>query len=99
MYGHNGPTPCPSNTKYYVFVFINQFQSPPDCNNDSALRSCPVPAAPENGAVEVTGVQPIVASYTCHEGATLVGSEIRTCQQDGSWSGEEPSCRTGMMQI
>ena len=44
----------------------------------------------------MTGVQPIVASYTCHEGATLVGSEIRTCQEDGSWSGEEPSCRTGI---
>ena len=46
----------------------------------------------------MTGVQPIVASYTCHEGATLVGSEMRICQEDGSWSGEEPFCKTGMMQ-
>ena len=46
----------------------------------------------------MTGVQPIVASYTCHEGATLVGSEMRICQEDGSWSGEEPSCRTGSAQ-
>ena len=81
----------------FTCSFINEFQSPPDCSKNSALRSCPVPAAPGNGAVEVTGVQPIVASYTCHEGTILVGSEIRTCQEDGSWSGEEPSCRIGMM--
>ncbi|CAI8019852.1 SCO-spondin [Geodia barretti] len=64
------------------------------CSFNNMTRSCPVPSAPENGTVNVTGVQPIVAKYSCHEG-TLVGSEMRTCLGNGSWFGVEPSCRTG----
>ncbi|CAI8043500.1 Sushi, von Willebrand factor type A, EGF and pentraxin domain-containing protein 1 [Geodia barretti] len=65
------------------------------CSFNNMIRNCPVPSAPENGAANVTGVQPIVAKYSCHEG-TLVGPEIRTCLESG-WSGEEPSCRTGFV--
>ena len=65
------------------------------CSFNNMTRSCPVPLAPENGAVDVTGVQPIVARYSCYDG-TLVGSEIRTCLHNGSWSGVEPFCMTGM---
>ena len=60
------------------------------CSFNSMTRSCPVPFAPENGAVNVTGVQPIVTKYSCHVG-TLVGPEMRTCLESG-WSGEEPFC-------
>ncbi|CAI8036250.1 hypothetical protein GBAR_LOCUS20324 [Geodia barretti] len=34
----------------------------------------------------------MVAKYSCHEG-TLVGPEMRTCLENCSWSGVEPSCR------
>jgi hypothetical protein len=64
------------------------------CSFNNMTRNCPVPSAPENGAVNVTGIQPIVANYSCHEG-TLVGPEMRICLESG-WSGEEPSCRTGI---
>ena len=74
-------------------VFIN-IDITSSCSFNNMIRNCPVPSAPENGAVNVTGVQPIVAKYSCHEG-TLVGPEIRTCLESG-WSGEEPSCRTGI---
>ena len=33
-----------------------------------------------------------VASYECVAGYTLVGSATRTCQNNGSWSGSEPTC-------
>ena len=33
-----------------------------------------------------------VVSYTCNSGFRLVGSATRTCQDDGTWSGEHPRC-------
>ena len=33
-----------------------------------------------------------VVSYTCNSGFRLVGSVTRTCQNDGTWSGEHPRC-------
>ncbi|XP_065899331.1 uncharacterized protein [Dysidea avara] len=32
-------------------------------------------------------------SFTCNTGYELIGSETRTCQSDGSWSGTETMCR------
>ena len=31
-------------------------------------------------------------TYSCNTGYTLVGSNTRTCQADGMWSGNEPTC-------
>ena len=79
---------CPFNQSRSEFMNI-------DITSGCSFNSnCPVPSAPENGAVNVTGVQPIVARYSCHEGP-LFGPEMRTCLESG-WSGEEPSCRTGI---
>ena len=33
-----------------------------------------------------------VVSYACNSGFRLVGSATRTCQADGTWSGEHPRC-------
>jgi len=35
-------------------------------------------------------------TFTCDDGFTLTGSSTRTCQDDGTWSGTEPMCGTGM---
>ena len=34
-------------------------------------------------------------SFTCNTGYELTGSDTRTCQSDGSWSGSETSCIRG----
>ena len=34
-------------------------------------------------------------SFTCNTGYELTGSDTRTCQSDGSWSGSDSECRRG----
>ncbi|XP_065900392.1 uncharacterized protein [Dysidea avara] len=34
-----------------------------------------------------------ICSFTCNTGFELTGSDTRTCQSDGSWSGSETLCR------
>ena len=34
-------------------------------------------------------------SFTCNTGYELNGSDTRTCQSDGSWSGSDPVCSRG----
>ena len=34
-------------------------------------------------------------SVTCNTGYELTGSDIRTCQSDGSWSGSDDVCKRG----
>ena len=33
-----------------------------------------------------------VATYTCDTGFILIGDIIRTCQDDSTWTGMDPSC-------
>ena len=35
-------------------------------------------------------------SFTCNTGYELTGSDTRTCQSNGSWSGIDTICKTGM---
>ena len=34
-------------------------------------------------------------SFTCNTGYELTGSDTRTCQSNGIWSGSEAVCRRG----
>ena len=34
-------------------------------------------------------------SFTCNTGYKLTGSDTRTCQDDGSWSGSDTMCSIG----
>ena len=36
-----------------------------------------------------------VCSFKCNTGYELTGSDTRTCQSNGSWSGSEAMCRRG----
>ena len=41
------------------------------------------------------GYEGDTCSFTCNTGYELTGSDTRTCQSDGSWSGSDV-CRRGM---
>ncbi|XP_070554572.1 sushi domain-containing protein 2-like [Ptychodera flava] len=59
----------------------------------AAVVSCGFLEAPANGS---TAVEKIIeggtAFYYCNEGFTLVGSDMRTCLRNGSWTGQQPLC-------
>ena len=41
------------------------------------------------------GYEGDTCSFTCNIGYELTGSDTRTCQSDGSWSGRETMCNEG----
>ena len=48
---------------------------------------------PDNGVVmQGNREYQTIANYTCDPGFGLDGDEMRTCQADGMWSGEQPTC-------
>lgn len=58
-----------------------------------AAVSCSGLSAPANGQVLLSGTTfGSVATYTCNNGYSLVGSSTRSCQSNGQWSGDAPSC-------
>ncbi|XP_065905188.1 P-selectin-like [Dysidea avara] len=60
--------------------------------------TCPPLTAPDNGGIDCSlgddGVphEGDTCSFTCDDGYDLTGSDIRTCQNDGMWSGTEAMC-------
>ena len=65
------------------------------------LVSCPLLDSPSNGMVSCSLGDDEVPSYedtcnfTCDTGYELTGSDTRTCQSDGSWSGSDTVCSRG----
>ena len=31
--------------------------------------------------------------FSCDDGFDLIGSRVRSCEADGKWSGEQPTCK------
>ena len=65
------------------------------------LVNCSALTDPNNGVVNCSLGDDEIPSYedtcsfTCNTGYELTGSDIRTCQSDGSWSGSDTICRRG----
>ena len=65
------------------------------------IVSCPSLTDPNNGTITCSlgddGVPSYedTCSFTCNTGYELTGSDTRTCQSDGSWSGSDDVCRRG----
>ena len=65
------------------------------------LVTCPSLSGPSNGMINCSLGDDGVASsgdtcsFTCDTGYELTGSDTRTCQSDGSWSGNDDVCRRG----
>ncbi|CAM1323472.1 Uncharacterised protein PB.7709, partial [Pycnogonum litorale] len=59
------------------------------------VRTCGTLEHPPNGFVQITidkdSAPDYKATFTCNDGYTLRGSQIRKCVR-GSWSGQEPTC-------
>ena len=59
----------------------------------STVVDCGSLGDPSNGQVTLTGTTVgSTATYECNTGFTLMGNIERTCQDDGDWSGTEPTC-------
>ena len=59
----------------------------------NSIALCPTLTDPANGIVTWTGLTPgSTATYTCDVGFELNGVETRTCQSDGTWSDDPPTC-------
>ncbi len=55
---------------------------------------CSVLPAPDGGSVRLSGlIVGSTATYQCNTGYVLEGESVRICQEDGTWSGVEPTCR------
>ena len=60
---------------------------------------CPSLTNPDNGTINCLLGNDDAFSYgdtcnfTCNTGYELAGSDTRTCQSDGSWSGSDDVCR------
>ena len=69
------------------------------------LVSCPLLITPNNGNVNCglrgDGLPSFqdICIITCNGGYELIGNETRTCQSDGSWSGNEENiiCSAGII--
>ena len=65
------------------------------------LVSCQSLDNPSNGMISCSQGGDAVPSYedtcnfTCNTGYELTGSDTRTCQSDGSWSGDGAMCSRG----
>ena len=65
------------------------------------IVTCPPLTAPDNGDIDCSlgddgEANPgDTCTFTCDNGHELTGSETRTCQNDGMWSGSEPTCDRG----
>ncbi len=55
---------------------------------------CPELSHPSDGTVTISSRAPRgIAFYRCNTGNNLIGSSTRSCQTDGTWSGNAPTCQ------
>ena len=65
------------------------------------LVTCPSLSDPSNGMINCSLGDDEIPSYedtcsfTCDTGYELTGSDTRSCQSDGSWSGSVAMCSRG----
>ena len=49
--------------------------------------------SPSNGTINSSDTTcSATVAYGCDAGYRLNGDQVRTCQEDGSWNGEQPQC-------
>ena len=92
----NGSDATCARGKYNVANMYNTFNV-----NAMIIVPCPPLTGPNNGTITCSLGDDRVSSYedtcnfTCDFGYELTGSDTRTCQSNGSWSGSDDVCRRG----
>ena len=81
---------------YYIFVTNNINQIPISPCMHSTVVDCGTLDDPDNGQVNHTAGTTFqqTATYSCTTGHNLTGDSTRTCQDNGVWSGSEPTCQS-----
>ena len=60
---------------------------------DAGTTACPVLLPPSDGNIDITVTTPgATVTYSCNSGYRLDGPMMRTCMDNGSWSGSDPIC-------
>ena len=84
-------------------IFILSYYLVNKCFTVFTSAPCTLLNNPDNGVVNCNlgdyGVPSYedTCSFTCNTGYELTGSESRTCQSDGSWSGSDAVCTVGQL--
>lgn len=91
------PSLHPSTVLEKLFIIMNCCQFicaffVLSCITTLFVGRCSKPENPANGQVTVTSSS--YAAYACESGYQLVGEQTRTCQNNGQWSGQAPTCVT-----
>ncbi len=58
----------------------------------TALQCTSLPAIADGNVAIASLRVGSMAEYSCNPGFVLTGSQMRTCQPGGVWSGREPAC-------
>ena len=76
--------------EYYIFTITSIVSCLPLTDPNNGIISC---------SLEDDGVPSYedTCSFTCDTGYELTGSDTRTCQSDGSWSGSDTVCKRGIV--
>ena len=81
-----------NHSHYIKSTFSNAYRYPIDIR-------CEDLSAPANGeifscssGIVGVGYEGDTCSFTCNTGYELTGSDTRTCQSNGSWSGDDVVC-------
>jgi len=84
-------------TLFVVLIYLQRKSINADAGNDAAIKCSSLPD-PLNG--KKTGCTNMKSkpydtrcNFSCNVGYSLVGSPIRSCQENGSWSGEKSHCQ------
>ena len=77
-----------------VYIHIPHEHKTHETSFHSTVVDCETLNNPANGQVShpdgTTFTQ--TATYSCDTGYNLMGDNTRTCQADGMWSGNQPTC-------
>ena len=81
------------HTELFAIIFMHTYFTLVNCQLLSNLENGNISCAMGDDGVPS---YEDTCSFTCNTGYELTGSDTRTCQSNGNWSGNATVCRRGM---